>query len=161
MWLDSDETDATFDYEQGVLRPLFVQSRRSEVSSLSDSLRFGADYMNIVQLKHAVRRLSLAQLRKLDEWLRELIGRVEEAECAKKSSSRKRAAAGQTVDDRTYRLESIRCGKEKCKCARGKLHGPYWYSYSRVKDKVTSQYIGKKLPKDIEKKLKYQNDKRS
>lgn len=122
--------------------------------SLSDSLLCGANYMNIVQLKHALRRLSLGQLRKLDEWLHELIRNAEEAERAEKSSSRKRAVAEQTFDGRTYRLESIRCGKEKCKCTRGKLHGPYWYSYARVKDTVTSQYIGKKLPKVIEQKLK-------
>lgn len=126
----------------------------SEVLSLSDSLLCGADYMNIVQLKHALRRLSLGQLRKLDEWLHALIRSTEEAERAEKSSSRKRVVAGHTFDDRTYRLESVRCGKEKCKCSRGKLHGPYWYSYTRVEDKVTSQYIGKNLPKDIEKKLK-------
>jgi hypothetical protein len=117
--------------------------------------------MNFVQIKHALRMLSLAQLRKLDVWLRELIKTKEQAERAVKSSSRKPTVAQQTLDNRTYRLESIRCGKEKCKCTRGKLHGPYWYSYSRVKDKVTSQYIGKKLPKVIEKKLKYQNDKRA
>jgi hypothetical protein len=110
--------------------------------------------MSLIQIKQAVRLLSLGQLKKLDEWLGELIRNVEEAERAKKSSSRKRAVAEQTFDGRTYRLESIRCGKEKCKCARGKLHGPYWYSYTRVKDKVKSQYIGKSLPKDIEKKLK-------
>ena len=126
----------------------------SETLPLSDSLLCGADYMNIVQLKHTLRRLSLGQLRKLDEWLHELIRNTEEAERAEKSSSRKRAVREQTFDGRTYRLESIRCGKEKCKCAHGKLHGPYWYGYSRVKDKVTSQYIGKNLPKDIEEKLK-------
>jgi hypothetical protein len=126
----------------------------SEVSPLSDSLLDGADYMSNAQLKHAVRRLSLGQLRKLDEWVRELIRSAEETERSEKSSSRKRAVTEQTFDGRTYRLESIRCGKEKCKCARGKLHGPYWYSYSRVKDKVKSQYIGKSLPKDIERKLK-------
>ncbi len=115
--------------------------------------------MNIVQLKYALRRLSLGQLRKLDEWLHELISNTEEAERAEKSSSRKRAVAEQTFDDRTYRLESIRCGNEKCKCARGKLHGPYWYSYSRVKGKVTSHYIGKNLPKNAEKNLKSHNKK--
>jgi hypothetical protein len=117
--------------------------------------------MSLTQIKYAVRRLSLAQLRRLDEWLRELIRSGEEAERVEKSSSRKHAVAERIIDNKTYRLESIRCGKEKCKCARGNLHGPYWYSYTRVKDKVTSQYIGKKPPKDIEKKLKYQNDKRS
>jgi hypothetical protein len=112
--------------------------------------------MRLMQIKHAVRALSLSQLRKLDEWLHQLIRRAEEFDLAEKSSSRKQTVAEQTLENKTYRLESIRCGKEKCKCARGKLHGPYWYSYTRVKDKVTSQYIGKVLPKYIEKKLKDQ-----
>jgi hypothetical protein len=110
--------------------------------------------MNLIQHKHAVRALSLSQLRKLDEWLHELIRRAEGVAREEKPSSRKQTVAEQTLENKTYRLESIRCGKEKCKCAHGKLHGPYWYSYSRVKDKVKSQYVGKKLPKDIEKKLK-------
>src|SRR5215210_1824397 len=116
--------------------------------------------MSLTQIKHAVRMLSLGQLRKLDDWIHELIRKAEEADRVEKPPSRKQTVAEQTLENKTYRLESIRCGKETCKCTRGKLHGPYWYSYSRVKDKVTSQYIGKKLPKDIEKKLKYQNDKR-
>jgi hypothetical protein len=110
--------------------------------------------MSLMQIKHAVRMLSLGQLRKLDEWLHELIRRAEEADRTEKSSSRKQTVAEQTFENKTYRLESIRCGKEKCKCASGKLHGPYWYSYTRIKDKVKSQYIGKSLPKDIERKLK-------
>ncbi len=110
--------------------------------------------MNLIQIKHAVRLLSLGQLRKLDEWLHELIRRVEESARAEQPSSRKQTVTERTVDNKTYRLERIRCGKEKCKCARGKRHGPYWYSYTRVKDKVKSQYIGKNLPKDIVKKLK-------
>lgn len=86
-----------------------------------------------------------------------MIRRAEEAERAEKSAPRKQTVAEQTLGNKTYRLESVRCGKENCKCARGKLHGPYWYSYTRVKDKVTSQYIGKNLPKDIEKKLRSRN----
>jgi hypothetical protein len=115
--------------------------------------------MSLIQIKHALRLLSLGKLRKLDEWLHELINRAEEADRAEKSLSRRRAVAEQTFGGRTYRLESIRCGKENCRCARGKLHGPYWYSYTRVQDKVTSQYVGKKLPKDIEKNLKSHNEK--
>lgn len=106
-----------------------------------------------MQIKGAVRLLPLDQLRKLDGWLRELIRRVDEAERTEKSSSRKQTVAERTLNNKTYRLESIRCGKEKCKCARGKLHGPYWYSYTRVKDKVKSQYIGKKLPREAERGL--------
>ena len=113
--------------------------------------------MSLVQIKHSLRSLSLDQLRRLDEWLHELIRRAEEANRAEKPPARKQTVAEQTIENRTYRLESIRCGKEKCRCARGKLHGPYWYSYTRVKDKVTSQYIGKKLPKDIDKQLKGRN----
>lgn len=107
-----------------------------------------------MQIKHAVRMLSLGQLRKLDEWLHEFIRKAEEADCVAKPPSQKQTVAEQSLENKTYRLESIRCGKEKCKCAHGKLHGPYWYSYTRVKDKVTSQYIGKTLPRNIEKKLK-------
>jgi hypothetical protein len=111
--------------------------------------------MSLMQIKHAVRILSLDQLRKLDEWLHELIRKAEEANRVEKPLSRKQTVAEQTLDNKTYQLESIRCGKEKCKCTRGNLHGPYWYSYTRVKDKVTSKYIGKRLPKVVERKLKY------
>lgn len=110
--------------------------------------------MRLTPIKQAVRLLSLGQLRKLDSWLHELIARAEEADHAVQPATRKRTVAEQNLDNRTYRLESIRCGKDNCKCARGKLHGPYWYGYSRVDDKVTSQYIGKNLPKDIERKIK-------
>jgi hypothetical protein len=112
-----------------------------------------------MQIKHAVRMLSLDQLRKLDEWLHELIRKAEEAGRVEKSSSRKQTVAEQTLENKTYRLESIRCGKEICKCSQGKLHGPYWYSYTRVKDRVISQYVGKNLPKGIERKLKNRSEK--
>lgn len=109
--------------------------------------------MSWIQIKHAMRILSLDQLRKLDEWLHDLIRTAEEADRAEKSLNQEQTVAEQTIENKTYRLESIRCGKEKCKCAQGKLHGPYWYSYTRIKDKVTSQYVGKSLPRNIQKKL--------
>ena len=115
--------------------------------------------MGLMQIKHAMRMLSLGQLRKLDEWLHELISKAEEADRVGKAPSRKQTVAEQTLENKTYRLESIRCGKENCKCARGKLHGPYWYSYTRVKDKVISQYIGKNLPLTIKKRRTSRNDK--
>jgi hypothetical protein len=61
-------------------------------------------------------------------------------------SLRKQVVEEQSADNRTYRLESIKCGKEKCKCAKGKLHGPYWYAYWSEHGKTKSQYIGKRLP---------------
>jgi hypothetical protein len=115
--------------------------------------------MNFNQIKRASRALSLGQLNKLDEWVHELIHKAEDDGRVKIAPTRKRPAGVSTLDNKTYRLQSIRCGKEKCKCARGKLHGPYWYSYIRVKDKVMSQYIGKKLPKEVEKKTHRNSDK--
>ncbi len=115
--------------------------------------------MTLTEIKYAIRRLSLGQLRKLDEWLHELIRRAEQADREKSPAIRKQTVANQVLDNKTYRLESIRCGKEKCKCARGKLHGPYWYSYTRVKDRVVSQYIGKDLPTDTKKKVRSRNEK--
>jgi hypothetical protein len=114
--------------------------------------------MNLIQIKYALLSLSLVQLRRLDDWLHELIRSAEEAERADKIASRKPALTKRTFENKTYRMESIRCGRENCKCARGKLHGPYWYSYTRIKDKVRSQYIGKKLPKDIERRLRIRKE---
>jgi hypothetical protein len=110
--------------------------------------------MALMQIKHAVHMLSLVQLRKLDKWLHELIRKAEEADRVEKHPSRKQTVPEQTLENKTYRLESIRCGKEKCKCAHGKLHGPYWYSYSRVKNRIKSHYVGKSLPKGVEKLMR-------
>jgi len=48
----------------------------------------------------------------------------------------------------TYRLELVRCGKERCtRCADGPAHGPYWYRYYRGRGgKLVSRYVGKELP---------------
>ena len=35
----------------------------------------------------------------------------------------------------------VRCGKPSCRCARGHLHGPYWYAYWRD-GRPVSRYIG-------------------
>lgn len=120
---------------------------RDGMTSLIGRALVGIGYLTLIQIKKAVRLLSPGRLIKLDEWLHELFKRAEKAELPEKSSSRKRTVADETLDNRTYRLESIRCGKEPCKCARGKLYGSYRYSYTRVNDGVTSQYIGEKLPK--------------
>ena len=46
----------------------------------------------------------------------------------------------------TYRLETVRCGKEGCRTC---PHGPYWYAYYREGDKLRSRYIGRELPSDV------------
>lgn len=110
--------------------------------------------MSLIQIKQAMRRLSLVQLRKLEDWLHEMILKAEQSARVELVPPRKQIGEEHTFENKTYRLEGVRCGKEKCKCALGKLHGPYWYSYSRVGDKVKSQYIGKTLPTNVETKLK-------
>ena len=112
--------------------------------------------MSVTQIKQVMRRLSLGQLRKLDEWLQELIRKAEDSGQAKRPQSRKQAVEEHTLENKAYRLEGIRCGKEKCKCARGKLHGPYWYSYMRIEGRVKSKYVGKKLPHEVEKSVRVQ-----
>jgi hypothetical protein len=111
------------------------------------------DRMSLTQIKQAARRLSLEQLRRLDGWLHELIRAAEESARSERPHSGKQVVEERSVGGETYRLEGVRCGKEKCKCARGKLHGPYWYGYTRVKDKVKSRYVGKQLPREVERAL--------
>jgi hypothetical protein len=106
--------------------------------------------MSLMKIKHAVRMLSLGQLRKLDKWLHELIRKAEESDRSQRVPPRKQVVEERVIQNETYRLEGIRCGKEKCKCARGQLHGPYWYSYMRIEGIVKSKYIGKKLPREVE-----------
>lgn len=48
----------------------------------------------------------------------------------------------------TYRLESVRCGKETCRSC---PHGPYWYAYYRENGKLRSRYIGAELPEEVKK----------
>ena len=47
----------------------------------------------------------------------------------------------------TYRLETVRCGKQGCRSC---PHGPYWYAYYREGDKLRSRYIGRELPEDVQ-----------
>jgi Family of unknown function (DUF6788) len=62
----------------------------------------------------------------------------------------------QVVEERpasasTLRLELVKCGKERCrKCREGPAHGPYWYLYFRRNGKLTSRYIGKRIPEGLE-----------
>lgn len=35
----------------------------------------------------------------------------------------------------------VRCGKATCKCARGELHGAYYYHFVRIGGKLTKRYL--------------------
>jgi hypothetical protein len=96
--------------------------------------------MTLMQVKQAIRLLSLGQLRKLEEWLNELIRKAEESDRAEKSEPRRQTVPEQTLDNKTYQLERIRCGKENCKCTRGKLHGPYWLTGIAIPESKTKSH---------------------
>lgn len=97
--------------------------------------------MKLREVKKFVSELSFQQLTKLDAWLHSLM------EMPERAGSHK--STGRTAGRRTYRSEMVRCGKKGCKCADGKLHGPYWYAYWFEGGKTKSQYIGKRLPKGV------------
>jgi hypothetical protein len=100
-----------------------------------------------VKLLHKIsreaERLSYLELVKLDE----VIHRLLDARMVAAAEIRERPDC-EVVDRKkvgqiTYQLERIRCGKANCKCAKGSLHGPYWYGYWSEGGKTKSVYIGK------------------
>ncbi len=102
---------------------------------------------NLQNLKKDLQSLSLEELYQVNQWLQEIIKRaVDKNGQSFKSNSGEQIIEERVSGDRTYRLEYIRCGKSKCKCGSGSLHGPYWYAYWTEKGKTKSRYIGKNLP---------------
>ncbi len=100
--------------------------------------------MGLSKIKQEVNRLGLEQLRDLDVWLHEVIGKAEVA--GHERISARENIRKPDVDTKTFRLEKVRCGKAGCKCAGGDLHGPYWYAYWSENGRTRSQYVGKNLP---------------
>jgi hypothetical protein len=88
--------------------------------------------------------------------LQELIGRLEEEVRNRQdaSATRLEMAGQKSAGSICYQLVKTRCGKKECKCARGELHGPYWYACFRENGKNRRKYVGKTLP-DSEALLKF------
>lgn len=101
--------------------------------------------MNLRDTKRSLKGLTPEQLRKLDEWLHTMIERADHDRRDQLANERNVPKAKQ-AGQRTYRLEHVRCGSKKCRCASGELHGPYWYAYWSEGGRTKSQYVGKKLP---------------
>lgn len=97
--------------------------------------------MKLSEVKHMVSALNFQQIVKLDTWLHSLIKTAEHAGG--------REAMKYSAGHKTYRSEMVSCGKERCKCAVGHLHGPYWYAYWSEDGKTKSQYVGKHLPRSV------------
>lgn len=41
----------------------------------------------------------------------------------------------------TVCAQMVKCGKHNCKCARGELHGPYYYHFSRANGVLVKRYV--------------------
>jgi hypothetical protein len=101
---------------------------------------------SITTAKSLIRQLSLKQKYALAQWLDALIETEEEEPIAVPVNSGREVVEKVTEGAIVFQKEWVRCGKHGCRCAEGKLHGPYWYSYQREGGKVKSRYVGKKLP---------------
>jgi hypothetical protein len=51
----------------------------------------------------------------------------------------------------TVHTQFVRCGKENCKCARGELHGAYYYHFVRVDGKLRKRYLKASKVEEIQK----------
>ena len=66
------------------------------------------------------------------------------------SSSNRRVMQTVAVGAIRYQLETVRCGKQRCRrCAAGEGHGPYWYAYRRQGSRTARVYRGRAVPDDV------------
>lgn len=100
------------------------------------------------EIKRLAGALTPKELLKLDAWLHELLDDAESKERAGDATGH-RVLEEHKTQNKTYRLEEVRCGKKNCHCAEGKLHGPYWYAYWTEGGRTRSQYVGKELPRGV------------
>src|SRR5438477_5644648 len=105
--------------------------------------------MKLREIKQSIGALAPKELAKLDAWLRILIKDRRSKKRVRGTIKQHEVLQAHRTARKTYRLELVRCGKERCKCVEGKLHGPYWYAYWTEGGKTRSQYVGKRLPKGI------------
>ena len=94
--------------------------------------------------RKALRALSIVQLVELGGLVREMIQRAKEDEKLRASKERK-VIEEKVRDKKTYRLISIRCGKDNCRCAKNSGHGPYWYTFWSEGGRTKCRYVGKKF----------------
>lgn len=106
-----------------------------------------------LDLQAQLLELSLEEMTQLKTWLKAAI-KERRAEVALQEipvQKGREVVETRRVGKTTYVLEAVKCGKKKCKCNEGKLHGPYWYAYRWNGKKLKSTYIGKQfkqLPED-------------
>lgn len=112
------------------------------------------------EIQEKMMHLSLKDKEILLGWLKAMIKEQKQQTSSEKIPLKKGREVVETLRmGRTmYRLEKVKCGKKKCKCSKGNLHGPYWYSYHWNGKKLTSSYIGKTLNEEIAVELESTNE---
>jgi hypothetical protein len=103
------------------------------------------------EIQQKVQALSLKDKEILLGWLKATIKEQKKQAASEQIPLKKGREVVETRHTETtvYRLEKVKCGKKKCKCSKGDLHGPYWYAYHWNGKKMTSSYIGKNLTQAI------------
>jgi hypothetical protein len=100
---------------------------------------------------YSMDRLTVSQMEQMDQltWTLRDLKEAEEAPPEPPSRADREVIETVRTTAIVYQNEKVRCGKKRCKCNRGALHGPYWYAYQRKGGKMTSRYIGKKAPGSV------------
>jgi hypothetical protein len=112
------------------------------------------------EIQEKIMHLSLKDKEILLGWLKAVIKEQKQQTSSEKIPLKKGREVVETLRMGTtmYRLEKVKCGKKKCKCSKGNLHGPYWYSYHWNGKKLTSSYIGKTLNEAIAVEIESTNE---
>lgn len=101
--------------------------------------------MDLYRILDSLETLRLDELRQVEARASALIRLIESWQQPAPTVEEVRSAPGGC-----YRLEWVRCGKERCKkcAAGGQGHGPYWYKYHWSGGRVRKTYVGKERPAD-------------
>jgi hypothetical protein len=75
----------------------------------------------------------------LTRFLHDILVTPEEAE-ARHVASLQAEVGGKPVTY-TFRQEWVKCGKARCRCREGRLHGPYTYKYWREDGRLRKAYV--------------------
>ncbi|CAA9322258.1 hypothetical protein AVDCRST_MAG94-1511 [uncultured Leptolyngbya sp.] len=98
-------------------------------------------------IQRRILKLTPQEMETLSAWLKVALKESKQEEALRQVPLKKGREVVETrsAGKITYRRELVKCGKKKCKCNKGKLHGPYWYTYSWNGKKLSSTYLGKTL----------------
>ena len=92
----------------------------------------------------ALEPLELAELERVDAWIHRRLDELAEPPPEPAAPGLDRRVRGRV----TYQLEPVKCGKPRCRCAEGELHGPYWYAYAWQDGRIRKRYVGREMERE-------------